>query len=96
MQHIPWRLSPPTKNVTLSPGSLLRKTFETNIIYLLGQYSVDDVLYWFRDRAGKQQPPGAHNHGWDGGPGMQWTRNISASEPRTRRLPRTLFAANQS
>jgi hypothetical protein len=69
VQHIPWRLSPPTKNVTLSPGSLLRKTFETNIVYLLGQYSVDDVLYWFRDRAGKPQPPGAKNHGWDGGPG---------------------------
>jgi hypothetical protein len=41
----------------------LAAAFEANIEYLL-QYPVDDMLYWFRKRAGVAAPPG-QNWGWD-------------------------------
>lgn len=54
----------PTGNVTLKPGILL-DAFNGGIEYLTTQYTVDDVLFDFRKRAGVPQPPGAHCHGWD-------------------------------
>ena len=66
-QAVPWLLSPPRGNVTLLAGAMHSST-TTAITYVMSQYSVDDVLYWFRIRAGVKSPPGK-NHGWDGGAG---------------------------
>eukprot|EP01051_Picozoa_sp_SAG22_P012090 SAG22_NODE_1227_length_5094_cov_5.898298_4_plen_611_part_00 len=68
LQAVPWQISPPNSNVSLGHSGVLRRTFDVNILYLLGQYSVSDVLYWFRQRVGKATGTGK-NHGWDGGPG---------------------------
>ena len=56
-------LSVPRSGVTLREGPL-RRAFDSNILYLK-QYSVDDLLFNFRARAGLPQPPGAKCHGWD-------------------------------
>ena len=66
-QAVPWLLAPPRGNVTLHTGAMLAST-DTAVAYVLSQYTVDDVLYWFRIRAGVKSPPGK-NHGWDGGAG---------------------------
>lgn len=58
-------LTTPVANVVLRPGSPLHAAFSTNIAYLLDNYDADDVLYWFRKRAGRPAP-GA-SHGWDAG-----------------------------
>jgi DUF1680 family protein len=47
---------------------VLKRTFDNNLEYLLNDFSVDDLLYVFRERAGKQNPPGKP-FAWDkGGP----------------------------
>ena len=66
-QAVPWLVSPPNADVSLAAGSLFRRTFDTNILYVLN-YTVADMLYWFRTRNGLSNPPG-HNRGWDGGKG---------------------------
>ena len=37
----------------------------SNLGYL-SQFPVDDILYWFRQRAGYPNPPNASSWGWDG------------------------------
>lgn len=62
-QAVPFALDVPTGGVTLRGGPL-GAAFDTGIEYLLG-YSVDDLLFQFRKRAGLPQPPGAACIGWD-------------------------------
>jgi len=54
---VKYTLQVPTSNVTLAPGSLLADAVATNVAYLLS-WSVDDILYNFRKRAGNPNPPG--------------------------------------
>lgn len=60
----PPKLVSPVRNVTLGSGRL-RDAFSANIDFLLG-HEADDVLYFFRERAGDENPPG-QCFGWDGG-----------------------------
>ena len=62
-QAVPYALDVPTGGVQLN-GGVLADAFDTGIEYLL-KYSVDDLLYNFRKRAGVPQPPGAACIGWD-------------------------------
>merc|ERR1719446_376209 len=62
-QAISWSLDTPTGGVTLHGGPL-REAFDGGIKYLL-QYSVNDLLFKFRERAGLPQAPSAKCHGWD-------------------------------
>ena len=61
---IPYQLSVPTSGVELRAGPFAR-AFQTNLGYLQ-QFPVDDMLYWFRQRAGVANPPDATSWGWDG------------------------------
>ena len=61
-QAVPYALDIPTGGVALGPGPLAT-AFDTGIQYLL-KYSVDDLLFNFRKRAGLPQPPGASCIGW--------------------------------
>ena len=63
VQAVPWALDVPTGNVTLRAG-VLRTAFDNNILYLTQVFSVDDMLFQFRKRAGNANPPG-QCHGWD-------------------------------
>jgi DUF1680 family protein len=64
---IPYQLQTPTKGVRLT-GGVLKQTFQNNVRYLLNNFTEDDLLYVFRERAGKQTPPGKPFN-WDkGGP----------------------------
>jgi hypothetical protein len=63
VQAVPWLLSAPARNVTLRAG-VLRTAFDNNILYLTQHYTVDDMLFQFRKRAGNPNPPGAC-HGWE-------------------------------
>jgi len=64
---IPFQLQTPTRGVKLT-GGVLKRTFDNNVEFLLNDFSVDDLLYVFRERAGKQNPPGKP-FSWDkGGP----------------------------
>jgi hypothetical protein len=64
---VPFQLRTPTRGVKLT-GGVLKRTFDNNIEYLLNNFSVDDLLYVFRERAGEQNPPGKP-FSWDkGGP----------------------------
>ena len=54
---VPFQLRTPTRGVKLT-GGVLKRTFDNNLEYLLNDFSVDDLLYVFRERAGKQNPPG--------------------------------------
>eukprot|EP01079_Euglenida_sp_SAG-EU17-18_P003425 gene3426-3899_t len=56
-------LRTPTSGVAVGPDSVFGQAFEANIDYL-GQYPLDDMLYWFRIRNGTTQPPGK-SWGWD-------------------------------
>lgn len=58
-----YALQTPTAGVTLSPDSLFGRIFALNRVYL-SQYPVDDMLYWFRMRAGQANVPGT-SFGWD-------------------------------
>ena len=62
-QAVPYALDVPTGGVQLLSG-VLADAFDTGIQYLL-KYSVDDLLFNFRKRAGLPQPPGAQCIGWD-------------------------------
>ena len=62
-QRVPYALDVPTRGVTLTGGPLAA-AFATGIEYLL-KYSVDDLLFNFRKRAGQAQAPGAQCIGWD-------------------------------
>ena len=61
---IPYALNPPTGGVTLN-GGVLGAASDAAVKYLLGVYTVDNLLFNFRKRAGLPQPPGAHCMGWD-------------------------------
>lgn len=61
---IPYKLSVPTGGVTLN-GGVLEAASNASVAYLLSHYTVDNLLFNFRDRAGQPQPPGAHCMGWD-------------------------------
>eukprot|EP00658_Telonema_sp_P-2_P073358 TRINITY_DN62407_c0_g1_i1.p1 TRINITY_DN62407_c0_g1~~TRINITY_DN62407_c0_g1_i1.p1 ORF type:complete len:201 (-),score=36.43 TRINITY_DN62407_c0_g1_i1:87-689(-) len=54
---VPPLLSVPTSAVELVQGGIFRTYFDRVIPYLLG-YNVDDLLYYFRARAGMATPPG--------------------------------------
>lgn len=51
-----YNLEVPTSNVTLGPGVLLT-SFAANIAFLL-DHPTDDLLFYFRQRAGNPKPPG--------------------------------------
>lgn len=59
---IEYALTVPTTGVELHGGPLAN-AFQANVQYLL-QIPVDDMLHWFRRRAGESSPPG-QNWGWD-------------------------------
>lgn len=61
-----WKLSSPPGNVTLGPSGVLGAATLANIDYLLW-HEVDDLLFFFRQRVGAPNPPGAQCFGWDGG-----------------------------
>ena len=61
---IPYALNPPTGGVTLN-GGVLGAASDAAVKYLLNVYTVDNLLFNFRKRAGLPQPPGAHCMGWD-------------------------------
>jgi uncharacterized protein len=54
---VPDCISTPTTGVTLPEGSLFRWAMEANIDYLLNSFSVDHLLYAFRERAGWKDAP---------------------------------------
>ena len=62
-QAVPFLLDVPVRGVTIDDG-VLRAAFDNNILYLTQHYTVNDVLFDFRRRAGNANPPGAC-HGWD-------------------------------
>lgn len=59
---IEYALTVPTAGVELHSGPFA-DAFQANVQYLL-QIPVDDMLHWFRRRAGESSPPG-ENWGWD-------------------------------
>jgi hypothetical protein len=61
---VDYLLRVPTGGVELTSGPFAT-AFATNLVYL-GQFPVDDILFWFRRRAGVANPPGATTWGWDG------------------------------
>eukprot|EP00035_Acanthoeca_spectabilis_P012295 m.219527 g.219527 ORF g.219527 m.219527 type:complete len:991 (+) comp15583_c0_seq1:238-3210(+) len=61
---VTYSLAVPTRGVTLTSGPFA-VAFATNIAYL-SQFPVNDILYWFRMRAGVPNPPNATSWGWDG------------------------------
>ena len=63
-QAVPYLLDVPRGNVSIREGHVLRTAFDNGILYLTQHYTVDDVLFDFRKRAGNPNPPGAC-HGWD-------------------------------
>ena len=63
-QAVPYALSPPTSGVTLN-GGVLGAASDAAVHYLTSVYTVDNLLFNFRKRAGLPQPPGAHCMGWD-------------------------------
>jgi len=64
---VPFQLQTPTGGVKLT-GGVLKRTFDNNVEFLLSNFSVDDLLYVFRERVGTQNPPGKP-FSWDkGGP----------------------------
>ena len=56
-------LETPAAGVTLGTNSLFARFQALNRIYL-SQFPVDDMLFWFRVRAGDPNPPG-QSYGWD-------------------------------
>jgi hypothetical protein len=58
-------LDTPTSGVSLDPSSVLGRVFALNRVYL-AQFAglIDDLLFWFRVRAGVPDPPG-QSLGWD-------------------------------
>ena len=63
-QHaVPYQLAVPIGNVSVH-GGVLEHSMHVSIDYLLRNYGVDEMLWWFRFRAGDPSPPG-HPQGWD-------------------------------
>jgi len=58
-----YSLDVPVRGVRLHNDSDFGRRFAINIQYL-SQFPLDDLLYWFRRRAGERSPPG-QNWGWD-------------------------------
>ena len=64
---IPFQLQTPAGGVKLT-GGVLKQAYDNNVKYLLKNFSENDLLYVFRERAGKPDPPGKP-FPWDkGGP----------------------------
>jgi hypothetical protein len=66
---VPYQLDVPTGNVTLATAASRRDavfdhSMQISIDYLLRNYDVDNMLWWFRFRAGEASPPG-QPQGWD-------------------------------
>ena len=57
-------LSTPAAGVRVGAGSLFGQALAHNRKYL-SQYPLNDMLFWFRARAGVPQPPNASSFGWD-------------------------------
>lgn len=55
---VAYKAEAPTAGVTLGDG-LFKRAMEANVQYLLDSFTVDQMLYWFRKRAGKPSPPEA-------------------------------------
>ena len=68
---IPNQLQTPTRGVKLT-GGVLKQTFDNNVQYLLNDFSVDDLLCVYRERAGKPNLPGKA-FSWDIGGRPQGT-----------------------
>jgi hypothetical protein len=63
---VPALLAAPVGNVALGSRSLFARSMAISIDYLLRNYHVDNMLWWFRDRAGLPQPSTeAAAQGWD-------------------------------
>ena len=75
--RVPFLLAPPPpRSVTLLPGAL-RRLFDANVGFLLS-FPVDDLLFNFRQRAGRPQPAGAACIGWDCKP--DWVEGSLAAQ----------------
>ena len=61
---VTYQLDVPQSGVEITGGPFLT-AFSTNLAYL-NQFPIEDMLYWFRHRAGVDNPPGATSWGWDG------------------------------
>ena len=74
-----YALQVPSRAVELGPAgsSPFATAFDTNLEYLR-QYPVDDVLYWFRVRAGDSSPPGG-SWGWDHWPNIDMPYGLKGS-----------------
>jgi hypothetical protein len=59
-----YKLDVPQSGVEITGGPFLT-AFSTNLMYL-NQFPIEDMLYWFRHRAGVDNPAGATSWGWDG------------------------------
>ena len=62
---IPALLFAPTSNVVLGNTTVFAKAMAISIDYLLRNYYPNNMLYWFRHRAGLRQSKGAAPQGWD-------------------------------
>ena len=63
---VTYQLQIPTGGVELVQGSPFAQAFDANIEYLMRTFSsADNLLYWFRARAGQKNPKGARSLGWD-------------------------------
>lgn len=63
---IKYTLEVPEGGIALAPGTAFADGFTRNMLYL-GQFPVEDLLYWFRERSGNGNPAGASSWGWDNG-----------------------------
>ncbi len=71
-KKVPYNIHAPLKGVTLE-GGLLQTAFLNNIGYLLGSFTVDELLKEFRDRAGKPNPAGLRK------PDKFWQTDLAGS-----------------
>jgi DUF1680 family protein len=71
-KKVPYNIHAPLKGVTLEGGPL-QTAFVNNIGYLLGSFTVDELLKEFRDRAGKPNPAGLRK------PDKFWQTDLAGS-----------------
>jgi DUF1680 family protein len=69
---VAYKASAPLKGVRLEDG-LFKTAVENNIGYLLGSFTVDEMLQQFRQRAGKPNPPGLRK------PDKFWEEDLAGS-----------------
>ncbi len=69
---VPYKIHAPLEGVSLDGGPMA-SAFHNNIAYLLGSFSVDELLKEFRDRAGKPSPPGLRK------PDQFWQTDLAGS-----------------